>query len=309
MEQKKIRRAVVEQINDKTIIRLNSSAMGLLRHCERKADWILNKGQPDLSSPAADYGSLIHKALAEYYQLNPNDRFPETLVDIWNKVSETFEFKDPNKTKEIGQKVLFNYAKTYTGEAWRVVSLPEIGPAVEVPFEFKFGLINDEILKKQAEVYLFGTVDMIVQNVDTGEYAVMDHKTTKTIGTEFSSRWKPNHQMSAYIYAMNSYFKLPTNKAIINGLQIAKTVQNTIRIETTRNQSELTEFKQQVYHSASRLWEMSINPDGFRSFADSTSCSMYGSCKMLNVCSLPPELRAGPLSLALSKKEIENDIT
>lgn len=275
--------------------------MSLLHHCERKAKYVLFDQAQSPPSQAQQFGSLIHKALERYYSMAPELHTDEVLVELW--AQETSEYVDAENglhTKAIGKKVLSNYAKVYANDPWVAVRDYSGLPFAETQFEFELEDCDD------LAVFLFGTIDLLVKNTQTGEYAVMDHKTGRSLGTEFMNRWKPNHQASAYILAAQQHYKLPVNKMIINGLQIAKTVQQAARVETYRDAAELEEFKTLALHYAYKLERLAQGDLAIP--ADSITCSSFGGCSFLNVCALTPALRETALANMKNNESVEGEL-
>src|ERR1035437_954594 len=294
---KQIKRASVSVENNLNIVRINSSGMSLLRTCERKADWVLLRGfgAVDTGSPAANFGTLIHKALASYYQLPRDLHTKQSLLELWASVSLGYEFgEDQKRSRDVGMKMLSAYADKYWKDPWTVVHING-KPAVELEFEHQ---IADGVL-------YFGTIDLVVQHEDTREYAIMDHKTSSVIGKQFMNNWKPNHQMTGYIWALNEHFGKACNHAIINGLQCAKTVQNISRIDTYRTKNDIEEFKEEVICAATRL--LKIERGTTPRFADGNVCSQWSGCRFKNACATDKSFRDGILEIIRNKPEESSD--
>ena len=155
------------------------------------------------------------------------------------------------------------------------------GPFVERSFELPFITHN-----KFTSVFVHGQIDAVMQNTETGEVVVVDHKTTSTV-SDLLNRVKPNTQFSLYAWAARE-MGLPVNRVMVNGIQVAKTKSDFLRIFTDRNEYDFEELKMSIKHSidqydkfsASEAWPM-----------NTSSCSNYGGCQYLGICQLDRPLR------------------
>lgn len=265
-------------------VNINSSSLSLLQTCEQKADYTLNHGFESRSTPAQQFGILMHRALAAWYLRPIEMRSLSDLLSRWSLALTEAGYvpADDKRTSETGIKMLESYYAAFAKDPWEVVKDAE-GPIVERDFQFEL-FRNSEII-----VNWFGTVDMVVKNLSTGQYAVMDHKTAGSVGKEFCSRWEVNHQLTGYILGVTRGLGLPTNKAIINGLQVAKTKQQCVRIETLRDADDYREFTDNVVTAVSR-YITSLEAKRFQ-MADSMACSSYGGCRFLEICGARPAIR------------------
>lgn len=287
----------------KWFFEINSSSLAVLQSCQRKSHYLFDLGFESKASAAADYGTLMHEALAAWYTLVPSTRSSskDLLVERWNEVFDDSGFIPPDekRTKETGQKVLSDYFTAYKDDRWEVLLDEKGEPFIER--EFEFVLVDSPAVK----VTWFGTIDSIVQNRETGEIAVMDHKTSSSVGKEFCSRWEVNHQLTGYIMGCRHAFGLPVRKAIINGIQIAKTRSNIVRIETSRDDDDMREFTETVLASL-RQWIMSTEKQ-FYPLASGFTCSAFAGCQFFEVCSVKSSYREAVLASLKNKPMTDSE--
>lgn len=288
MHPKPLKRASVTVEQNKTIVRINSSAISLLQTCQRKAKFSLFDGVDIAPGIAARFGSLIHKALEKYYTIEPNERTVENILQLWSMQSADWvDSEDSPHTKAVGAKILKNYTEQFKNDPWVAAKDSNGNILAETEFEF---LLHEE---DNIEYRYFGTIDLIVRNTEAGYYAIMDHKTGRSLGLEFINRWKPNNQVSGYVLAAQIFYGLPCNRAVINGLQVAKTVQGVCRVDSYRDSDELKEFMEKairyakIFHSIKE----SVEP----TYADGSTCSQYSGCFYQQICALTPKLRDNAL--------------
>lgn len=277
----------IDEANKKIFI--NSSSVDIISTCRRKAEYILKRNavkNTETSSQA--FGTAIHKALACYYS-EPN-RDQETVRKSLNQFesdSHSFAtFNDTKRTYEIGHKILNNYFQVYKDDPFVTIS-DQNGLMIEREFE-KYLFSYDGY-----DVYYFGTIDMAVRDKNTSEVFLMDHKTSVSLGADFHARHKVSNQMTGYVWALNECFGLACNTAIINGIQVAKTVQGTIRIMIPVHKDQIEEWKLSV-KDAVRQYLFSLSMQHFPMAANS-ACGQWGGCQFLDICSTPAALRENML--------------
>lgn len=301
--------------NGKTKVKINSSSLGTIQECKRKAKYqLFEKWKSENEAPATVFGSAIHAGLEVFYSGDPTKRKVPKLEDmelmsyghnlekekddLLLQATRAFIKKaDPLKALpetdkrsiQNGVWILWNYFKSFVDDGY-VAYVDEIGPFVERRFEFV--LYEDEHLI----IVYFGTIDLVVQNINTKELIVADHKTSSVVGNDFYNRLKPNHQYTGYLLGAREAFKLDTNQFLVNCLQVKekpKTARGSAphfpRQITTRDDGDFAEFKEAVVQAVREyLYAKETNswPIGHVN-----TCAMYGACSYLAVCSAPNALR------------------
>lgn len=252
-------------------VRINSSSLSIMQECSRKADYMLNRGLISESSSAQDFGTLVHQALADWYLAKPSLRTKEFMVSAWTTRFTEMNYKpqDDRKTFDTGLAALIKYATLFSDDELEVMMIDGV-PCVEYPF--------DVLLC--GNIRLFGTIDLIVKN-KAGQVFVMDHKTTTTLGESWMNLWKPNHQMSAYVYAAQA-LGLNCTSALVQGIQVVKTKQEVCRIETHRSFEDLDDFRSTVANEVNRF-QMNTQM-GFHPASSGYTCSGFGACQFLDYC-------------------------
>lgn len=274
---------MLEFKNDKLYI--NSSSIEIINTCRRKAMYslALNLRKED-ESEALTFGSAIHAALERFYA-SPSRSLDEVL-DAFNKAAAPLAHVPPTEKRSIdnGAKIIRRYFEVYEKDPW-VAYVDKDGPVVERSFEVPF---NDMILH--------GTVDAVLQNTETGELVVCDHKTATSL-SDLAKRANPNLQFSIYVWALQQ-MGIPVTRMMVNGIQVAKTKSDFIRIFTERGKDDFDEMHQTIlsavdyydYSLMTKQWPM--NP---------ASCAHYGGCQYLDICSLTKNLRAGAIEQIYGK--------
>jgi hypothetical protein len=172
--------------------KLRSSERSTFKRCQFK--WHIEFAElrkPVTDVPPLRFGSLIHAALAAYYQPGKK-RGPhpaEVFADLYRAdVIEASEFGfrvDEDEywvnAGDLGVAMLTNYIDTYgADDEWEVL-------VTEIPFAVP--------VKHAKPFYYVGILDGIWRNLETGLLWVPDHKTAATINTKYLAL---DEQASAY---------------------------------------------------------------------------------------------------------------
>lgn len=298
MNKKRMFEAVKEDGKVKAVY-INSSSLSIMQECQRKADFILNKGLIAESSVDQDFGTIVHKTMATWYSLPPAERTKESITAIWGTEFGNAKYtpKDNRKTGPNGLIAMQKYADLFSSESY-VVMEHEGKPMVEFEFEQKI------ITLSGVDYYLFGTMDLVLQDAGTGKVFTMDHKTATTLGQEFMDRWKPNHQMSGYIWALQQ-MGYDCDTAIINGIQVVITKQEILRVPTNRTVSEIDEFLATVVYEAQRF--VTNTNIGILPGASDYACTFMGGCKFLGLCQTEPKQRGAAVTAWITERNAKNE--
>jgi len=162
---------------------------------------------------AADFGTLVHLALAEYYipgevrGPHPADTFDDLAV---NKIAliKTTEYKDEETVAkwedfhELGVALMEEYVKHYRGDPHWVVLDAERRFDVVIP-DVRFKPLTSDKGKRgfRPIVRLVGTFDLVVRDLNDGQYKMVDHKTCTAI---YTGHLTLDEQPSTYILVANT---------------------------------------------------------------------------------------------------------
>lgn len=273
---------MIEERNDR--IYINSSSIDLIQSCRKKAFFALERNlRGTEQSDALVFGSALHKALEAFYSapILGNERAitVSQVQDVFEKNANGLaELPDSEKRSVAnGKKIISNYIATYKNDPW-VVVVDSHGPVVERSFELESSVPG---------VTIHGQIDCLLQNVETKEIVVCDHKTSSSLGADFLNRVKPNIQFSIYTWAANQLgFKV--DQVMVNGIQVAKTKADLLRVFTKRDQNDFDEMFETINDSvvlwkqakASKIWPM-----------NSSSCGQWGGCQYKEICSFSRDTR------------------
>ncbi len=300
----------------RTKVRVNSSSLGIMQECWRKAQLALDQTwKASVEGPATLFGSAMHKALEIYYSetkrpkmtsaiaaememigFNPEHQYDQenlllrATAGFVKKAQPLAQLPDTDKRSIAnGVWTLSHYFRDFCEDPL-VVYVDKQGPFTERVFTMP--LREGETLV----VEYFGTIDLVLRNEITGQLFVTDHKTSSIIGADFYNRLKPNHQYTGYLLAANRVFGVQTDSFLVNCLQVKerpKTARgsnpNFVRQVTQRDENDFKEFTDAVWNAA---WEyLKCRDSNVWPLGHVNACAMYQGCQYLSVCSAPKQLR------------------
>lgn len=300
-----------------TTVKINNSSLNIIMKCLRYAHYALDRNIGNkYESPATIFGTAIHEAFEVFYSAPKEERIlPKgfkknfELLAYRGEVPGSDEFLlyravsafieraaplanlDPSDKRSIhtGVWLLAHYFETYIDDPYTVY-VDEHGPVVE-------RLLEREIYSSEdLTIVVFGTIDVVLQNLSNGQILVCDHKTSSIVGRDFYNRLKPNHQYTCYTWLAQKELGLQTDKFLVNCLQvkaIPKTSRGTPpqfpRQITTRTEEDVEDFRNALVHhvrSYLRCKELGAWPTG-----PVESCTAYGGCTYLQICSSPNSIK------------------
>lgn len=313
----------VSKEGTKTLVRINSSSLGIIQECLRKAKYSLFEGwRSETESPATRFGSAMHKALEVFYKGDPEDRvlptfeqveglafgqpIPSTNNDlIYRAVASFVEEAQPlaalpetdKRSIPNGVWILHEYFKKFINDPY-VAYVDAKGPFIERTFTLRWHEDDDLI------VDIFGTIDFVFRNTQTGQLLPGDHKTTSALGfggSSFFDREKPNHQYTIYMAGASRLFGIESEDFMVNVIEVKakpKTSRGSgpsfPRQVTTRTEEDFLELNE-VIMKVVRDYLNAIYEDSWP-MGGVDACQKYGGCQFKRVCSSPKSVRSSVLA-------------
>ncbi len=271
-------------------MKIDNFALQLWQKCPSMYDLRINHYWASRKKKGAlGAGGAFHLGLAEWHR---NADIGQALLAIGNGWPEGMPVDDW-RTKEKVITTMIEYSKKYPVEPWTIVGAPD-NPVVEIAFTLDTGMylpcLDCGLLFEQTlgdERYnplcgkcgnpregleYGGIYDLLIEF--SGQMFVTDHKTTSVMGPGYFNQFKPNNQMTGYIWAGNKLVghhdfsgatRMPVSGALINAIGWkAKGATSFERHITTRSPQEITEWLSNVYtevcaiqrHIATGEWPM-----------------------------------------------------
>lgn len=325
----------VDLATSKTLVRINSSSLGIIQNCMRKAKYALVEGwRAQDESPATLFGRAIHKAMEVYYRGMPDERVlpafehlemisyghkpPPTNNDLIYRAVQAFvDVASPlsalpatdKRSLQNGVWILYEYFKAYIDDPFVAYVDKEGQPFVEKFFTHRFYEDDDKIIE------IFGTVDAVFRNIHTGELYLCDHKTASYLnfgGSSYFDREKPNHQYSMYMLGAREVFGIQTENFIVNVIEVkarpktkgAKGVSFPRQI-TKRTEEDFVELEEVIVDAVDRYLNSIYNETWPMGGVD--ACNLYGACSYKQVCSSPRSIRGTILQNKFTRDGAPNE--
>lgn len=183
-------------------ILLRTSERSCFMRCPQKWEWSYNqKLKPNYTSPPLRFGSLIHDALATYYKpgkvmsrrhIKRGPHPAQTFLKLYDAQIDQLEQgmrvrvdEEWMDARPLGEEMMVNYIDLYgRDDKYRIV-------APEMPFQID---MNDPDTGEYLCTYV-GTFDAVIQNLETMQIGLFEHKTAASISTDHLSM---DEQASSY---------------------------------------------------------------------------------------------------------------
>lgn len=229
-------------------------------------------------SSALSFGGGFHEGLATWYKTHDLAAALSAIVNKWDDSVSV----DDYRTKEKAVQVMIDYVKHYPQESFKVVGIEDGRPMIEVPFVLDTGLVCDDGEPIEYGGIFDGLVDF------NGQLWVFEHKTTSQLGSYYFDQFKPNNQVTGYIWAAEQLSGRKVHGAIINAIGVYKTGATKFeRGMTARHPQDLKEWLENI-----RIVCNQIKRAEKEGYSQSTgACTLYGKCEYhsIHVLSHPSE--------------------
>ena len=271
----------------------DSTSLSVLKECPRKYQYSILEGwQPRRLSVHLTFGLHYHSALERYDHLRVSGLDHEEalhsaiawlLEATWDKAMGRPWISDHREKNRLTLvRTVVWYLDQFQDDPMVTVRLASGKPAVELSFrmELGFGYEGQPFM-------LCGHMDRVASLGD--QTWVLDRKTTgTTINADFFSKFSPDNQFSAYMFAAKVMYSLPVNGLIVDGAQVAGTFSRFLRGPVYRSDDQLDEW-----HKDTMIWIAHATQyalDGYWPQNDK-SCGLYGGCQFRHVCARPASTR------------------
>lgn len=248
---------------------------------------------PTRRSSALGFGAALHEGLAEWHRSGDLMKALEAISEAWPANMPI----DDYRTKEKCLRTMAEYAKNYPSENFNVVRGPS-GPLIEIPFTLDTGRelpLELSWLKEKREglpypdysepIEYGGIFDGLVEL--GGSIYVLEHKSTSMLGNTYFNQFKPNNQVTGYVWAGGQMSGRKVGGAIINAIGVYKVGKTKFeRSITGRFPEEIAEWLNNVHDVCVQI----KTAEARMTFTRSTgACTLYGLCEFHRVCSLGRE--------------------
>jgi len=261
---------------------IDNFALSTHQTCPRKYQHRIIEGWSSRGdSSALVAGAALHAGLAAWNR-------GEGLVAAFAAINEEWNKRPPLNVTDWRTlpKVLATmrqYADHWGQESFRVVGLGTDQALVERAYTLDTGLT----LPDGEPIEYGGILDTVVEFNDA--YYILEHKTTSVMGAGFWQQFKPNNQITGYIWAAMQLSDKPIKGAIVNAIGWFKA--GATRLErqiTTRTPEEIEEWKQNLVQVCAEIRGHTVG--GYYP-QRTAACTIYGRCTYHGVCEQSPSIR------------------
>jgi len=245
-------------------------------------------------SSALGFGGALHEGLAAWYRTGEQTKALSAIGDSW---PENLPIDDW-RTKEKCLKTMMEYMKTYPVETFQVIGRDTEDPMVECTFTLSTGLYlacespgcNQPLYsltnplcsvcgEPREEIEYGGIFDTLVEF--NNNIYVLEHKTTSRLGSYYFNQFKPNNQVTGYIWGGGLMSGQRVGGAIINAIGLYKSSATKFERQiTSRSHEEISEWLIHIHSTCQQIrdcerrnyWPMYTG-----------SCTMYGQCEYHSV--------------------------
>jgi hypothetical protein len=276
-------------------LKIDNFALTMHQTCPAKYDLRMNEGWTSRRrSGALGFGSCLHEGLAAWYRTHDLGQALYAINDKWPESMPIDDFR----TKEKCVSTMIEYVKQYPSETWTVVGAPE-NPVIEVPFtldtgmylpcaecqivedtpEFRYEAVCTNCGHDREHIEYGGIYDMLIEF--GVKLFVVDHKTTSVMGSGYFRQFKPNNQMTGYIWAASKLSGEPVSGALINAVGIYKAGKTKFEREiTSRSPIAIDSWMQDVYTECCNIQYHNIHGHWPKR---TNACTLYGLCEYHSV--------------------------
>ena len=265
--------------------------------CPAKYDLRMNEGWTSRRrSGALGFGAALHEGIAAWYKTGSIEK---AIVAIHTKWPDGMPVDDW-RTKEKCLTTMVQYVKEYPPESFTVVGAPD-EPVVEVAFTLDTGMflpcercgipkgeITEFYIKQhicgvcgcpREPIEYGGIYDLLVEF--SGHLYVVDHKSTSVLGPMYFNQFKPNNQMTGYVWAAQQMSSKKIDGAIINAIGVKKTGPTVFKREITSRSAEgIESWLKNLWHACCSIQHHKLT--GYWPL-NTSACTQYGQCEYHSV--------------------------
>lgn len=287
---------------------IDNFALTMHQTCPRKFWYRIERGYTaHQRTGALSFGATIHKGIEDWYRLRSPAAAEAAIHSAWaREAGPKGDWRTLDKALTTMRAYIGRWGhEGRPSEEWDIVGAAQGMPVLETKFTIGLGwFLPCEVCgardtgdpknplcsfcKDAREPIEYGGIfDGIVQHHHN--FYILEHKTTSVMGAKFWDQFKPNNQITGYIWAARSLTDKPVSGCLINAIAIYKASPSRFeRNFTVREDEEIAEWIANVHavcqeivdHRRRAWWPM-------RTMA----CTLYSKCEYYDVCSLEPRFR------------------
>lgn len=277
-------------------MKVDNFALSMFQTCPSKYDLRIRQGWSVSGKAAAlGFGGAMHEGLAAWYKEGTVEAAIQAIHDSWPQGMPPDDYRNEGKAF----KVMAEYIKEYPGETFTIVQGAE-GALIEVPFSIDTGMFLvcercDGKMPSHPKGWCCGEP---LEPIEYGgifdgliefgpQVYVLEHKTTSQLGSQYFNQFKPNNQITGYIWGAGLLSGKRVGGALINAIGAYKAgTTRFVRDFTTRTERDIAEWMKHVKYicQAIKNYEkMGVWP------MHTSACTLYSGCEFRKVHVLSQE--------------------
>lgn len=262
------------------------------KYALRKEGWTTRR-----RSGALGFGAALHEGLAEWYRSGNLDRALAEIKSKWPENTPVDDYRTLDKCLT----VMREYVRRYPAEPFHIVGSDVGEPIVEVPFTLFTGMYLDcqkcgGQWDKQTEfcphcneplepIEYGGIFDGLIEFGT--QVFILEHKSTSQLGAYYFNQFKPNNQVTGYVWAAGLLSGKRVGGAMVNAIGVYKTGATKFeRHLTSRSEAEISDWLENVRHECNLIKH--YERTGFYP-KRTMACTLYGLCEYHSVHVLATE--------------------
>lgn len=266
-------------VDDKAkIMVVDNYTLSMFQTCPAKYKRrILQGWKPKKQSGALGFGQLLHLGLEWWYRTHDKEAAINAIVENWPANHPDDDWRDMQKCIS----VMEEYIREYPSELWKVVGAGTDNPMLEVSFTLP--LVNEhgeQLYTYDGYAIQYGGIFDLLLNFN-GQMYVMDHKTTTRMGDYYFTQYKPNNQITGYLWGASQLTSSRIGGAFINAIGLYKKSPTKFKRHLTMRQPDDFRNWTRSVHHACNLIRVAHNSNEFPQFT--SACTLYGRCEFHDV--------------------------
>jgi len=277
-------------------MKVDNFALSMFQTCPSKYDLRIRQGWSITdTAPALGFGGVMHEGLAAWYKTGSVEAALQAIHEAWPQGMPPDDYRNEGKAL----KTMAEYIKQYPSEGFTIVQGSE-GALIEVPFSIDTGMFLNCSSCGNYTVYesacagcreplepieYGGIFDGLVEFGP--QIYILEHKTTSQLGPMYFNQFKPNNQITGYIWGAGELSGKRVGGALINAIGAYKaSATRFVRDFTTRTQRDIDEWMKHVKYICQTIKnyeKMGVWP------MHTSACTLYSGCEFRKVHVLSQE--------------------
>jgi len=276
-EQSKLFPPLPGSAEDKILV-VDNYMLSMFQTCPAKFKRRIVEGwKPRKQGAALGFGQMLHLGIEVWYRTHSLEAAEIAVQEAWPANHPDDDWRDLSKCIS----VLGEYTREYPSELWRVVDADKTNPMLEVSFTLPLLDANgNQLYTYDGYAIQYGGIFDLMLDFN-GQFYIMDHKTTTRLGDYYFNQYKPNNQITGYLWGASQLTNRRVGGAFINAIGLYKKSPTKFKRHlTVRSEDDFPNWVQSVQH-ACNLIRIAYNSGQWPQFT--SACTLYGNCEFRDV--------------------------